>query len=48
MSETSDNTVGCKGEDELTDLEKSIISDFNQLTEENQLAVINYILTMLN
>lgn len=47
MSENTNSPAESGSERELTELEKSIISDFKQLNEENQLAVIDFILSLL-
>ena len=47
MFENTNSPAEPGSERELTDLEKSIISDFKQLNEENQLAVIDFILSLL-
>lgn len=47
MSENTNSTAESGCERELTELEKSIVSDFKQLNEENQLAVIDFILSLL-
>ena len=47
MSENTNSPAESGSERELTELEKSIVSDFKQLNEENQLAVIDFILSLL-
>ena len=47
MSENTNSSAESGSERELTELEKSIVSDFKQLNEENQLAVIDFILSLL-
>ena len=47
MSENANSPAGSGDERELTELEKTIVSDFKQLNEENQLAVIDFILSLL-
>ena len=47
MSENTNSPAESGNESELTELEKTIVSGFKQLNEENQLAVINYIISLL-
>lgn len=47
MSENTNSPAESGCERELTELEQSIVSDFKQLNEENQLAVIDFILSLL-
>lgn len=47
MSENTNSPAESGSERELTELEKTIVSDFKQLNEENQLAVIDFILSLL-
>lgn len=47
MSEPQNNTPA-NAEAELTDLEKSIISDFDQLDDVSKSAVLDYIISILH
>ena len=47
MSENTNSPAESGCERELTELEKTIVSDFKQLNEENQLAVIEFIISLL-
>lgn len=47
MSDEINSTADLECERELTELEKTIVSDFEQLTDENQLAVIDFIMSLL-
>lgn len=47
MSDEINSTADLERERELTELEKTIVSDFEQLTDENQLAVIDFIMSLL-
>lgn len=47
MSENTNSPAESGSERELTELEKNIVSDFEQLTGENQLAVIDFIMSLL-
>lgn len=47
MSDNINSTADSDCDRELTELEKTIVSDFEQLTDENQLAVIDFIMSLL-
>lgn len=47
MSNDLNSTVDSGCERELTELEKTIVSEFEQLNDENKLAVLDFIISIL-
>ena len=48
MSDTPNYHADSGCERELTELEKTIVSDFKQLNEESKLAVLDFIISLLH